>query len=63
MQGAGEEGDHVTDYPSSLDYRDKGHVTSVTSLASYIDLATHYHAIILQFLGKEPRSVWVVLGI
>ena len=31
----GEEEDHVTDYPSSLDYRDKGHVTSVTSLASY----------------------------
>jgi hypothetical protein len=30
----GEEEDHVTDYPSSLDYRDKGHVTSVNSFAS-----------------------------
>lgn len=31
----GEEGaDHVTDYPSNLDYRDKGHVTSVSSFAS-----------------------------
>lgn len=30
----GEEGDQVNDYPSSLDYRDKGHVTSVSSLYS-----------------------------
>lgn len=40
----GEEGDHVTDYPSSLDYRDKGHVTSVSSLAGY-SLSYNYTAV------------------
>ena len=28
----GEGGDQVNDYPNSLDYRDKGHVTSVHEL-------------------------------